>query len=173
MVDKLCRAYGPLVGYLNTENEDGESQIVAFYDFPTPEKLVGKDVESTLRELGFGYRAKYLHQTAVMVTEEREPGWLDSLRNPESVGKGDAGQLVEGGREGYRKAHEALLELQGVGPKVADCVCLMGLGWGEAVPVDTHGKLCLASSRLPLTLVSQYGRSHSGIISLAKASTAA
>ena len=42
------------------------------------------------------------------------------------------------GREGYRAAHAALLSLRGVGPKVADCVCLMGLGWGEAVPVDTH-----------------------------------
>ncbi|KAH8159607.1 hypothetical protein CIB48_g8647 [Xylaria polymorpha] len=38
----------------------------------------------------------------------------------------------------YRLAHEELLLLSGVGPKVSDCVCLMGLGWSEAVPVDTH-----------------------------------
>ncbi|KAI9656061.1 MAG: 8-oxoguanine glycosylase ogg1 [Bathelium mastoideum] len=138
MVDKLCREYGPLTGHLDVTNENGELQSMAFHDFPSPEQLARRDVELRLRDLGFGYRAKYLYQTAVMVTEEREPGWLDELRNPESVGKGDAGCLVEGGREGYRRAHEELLQLQGVGPKVADCVCLMGLGWGEAVPVDTH-----------------------------------
>jgi N-glycosylase/DNA lyase len=38
----------------------------------------------------------------------------------------------------YKAAHETLLELSGVGPKVSDCVCLMGLGWWESVPVDTH-----------------------------------
>ncbi|KAF2228849.1 hypothetical protein EV356DRAFT_521903 [Viridothelium virens] len=138
MIDKLCREYGPLIGHLDVESEEDESQRIAFYDFPSPERLARKGVESRLRELGFGYRAKYLQQTAVMVAEERGLDWLDELRNPESTGRGDAGELVEGGREGYRKAHESLLELQGVGPKVADCVCLMGLGWGEAVPVDTH-----------------------------------
>ena len=100
-------------------------------------------MESKLRQLGFGYRARYIYQTAVMVAKERDSGWLDSLRNPESPAFGvkpaPAGDMQEQGRDGYREAHENLLELQGVGPKVADCVCLMGLGWGEAVPVDTHG----------------------------------
>ena len=110
---------------------------------PAPSALTAPGVEAHLRQLGFGYRAKYLHQTAVMVAEEHSIGWLDSLRNPESPVLGakpsHAGEMLPGGREGYRRAHEELLALQGVGPKVADCVCLMGLGWGEAVPVDTHG----------------------------------
>ena len=134
MVDKLCTNYGPLVGRV-----DGQ----AYHDFPQPSALVDPGVEQKLRQLGFGYRARYLHQTAIMVNE-KGVDWLDSLRNPESPLLGakakPAGELIEGGREGYRHAHEQLLALQGVGPKVADCVSLMGLGWGEAVPVDTHGK---------------------------------
>jgi N-glycosylase/DNA lyase len=133
MVDKLCLHYGPLVGHL-----DG----APYHDFPLPSALTGKNVEGHLRELGFGYRAKYIHRTAVIVANERLPGWLESLRNPESPVLGTkaspAGKLTPEGRDAYRAAHEALLQLQGVGPKVADCVCLMGLGWGEAVPVDTH-----------------------------------
>nr|OQO24645.1 hypothetical protein B0A51_08731 [Rachicladosporium sp. CCFEE 5018] len=132
MIHKLCSNYGPLLGYL---------EEVAYHDFPEPRALAGPGVEGKLRELGFGYRARYIAETARLVAEKPE-GWLDSLRNPEAPvfgGKmGSAGKWSPSGREGYREAHEELLTLQGVGPKVADCVCLMGLGWGEAVPVDTH-----------------------------------
>jgi N-glycosylase/DNA lyase len=101
--------------------------------------LTGPGVETHLRELGFGYRAGYIAKTATMVAKEKPKGWLDSLCNHELYdGSIDQKGLPAGGREGYRKAHESLLELLGVGPKVADCVCLMGLGWGESVPVDTH-----------------------------------
>ncbi|GLA01900.1 8-oxoguanine glycosylase ogg1 [Aspergillus niger] len=133
MVEKLCLNYGPFIASINGR---------AYHGFPAPDALTAHDVEGKLRGLGFGYRAKYIYQTAVMVAKERESGWLDSLCNPEcpawGVEAAPAGEMKPEGREGYREAHEKLLELQGVGPKVADCVCLMGLGWGEAVPVDTH-----------------------------------
>lgn len=132
MVDKLCRNYGPFLGTIEGEG---------YYDFPHASALAKDGVEQKLRELGFGYRAKYLHKTACLISEKEE-GWLDGLRNPESPVLGiepqSAGKWAAEGREGYRTAHEELLTLQGVGPKVADCVCLFGLGWGEAVPVDTH-----------------------------------
>lgn len=144
MVHKLCTNYGPYLGTLDEE---------AYHDFPSPNALAVPGVEQTLRNLGFGYRAKYIATTARLVSEKEDPNWLDSLRNPASPSylksnikspllsgeeEDNSYDVDPGGRPGYRAAHESLLTLQGVGPKVADCVCLMGLGWGEAVPVDTH-----------------------------------
>lgn len=134
MVQKLCLHYGPFVATFHGE---------AFHDFPTPHALAGDDVETRLRELGFGYRAKYIVSTARTVAFERPEGWLLGLRNPECPAFGEtAPERGKGGDQTpmptYRAAHDALLGLTGVGPKVADCVCLMGLGWGEAVPIDTR-----------------------------------
>ncbi|KAG0127669.1 DNA glycosylase [Tuber indicum] len=112
MVDKLCATFGPKLGEV-----DGHT----YHDFPSPGALMGDGTEQTLRELGFGYRAKYISTTARIIAQERLAGWLDGLRKVD-----------------YRDAHEALLGLSGVGPKVADCVCLMSLDKTEAVPVDTH-----------------------------------
>jgi N-glycosylase/DNA lyase len=132
MVDKLCKNYGRYIATL-----DGQE----YHDFPEAQSLTGDGVEAHFRELGFGYRAKFIVHTARAICE-KEQGWLDSLRNPEAPSfgqkpsKGDAWKVE--GRDGYRAAHEELLKLMGVGAKVADCVCLFGLGWGEVVPVDTH-----------------------------------
>lgn len=49
--------------------EQGEVKI-AFHPFPPPEALAKPGVEEKLRELGFGYRAKYLAKTAQMLCEK-------------------------------------------------------------------------------------------------------
>ncbi|QGI62004.1 hypothetical protein CEK26_005969 [Fusarium fujikuroi] len=120
--------YGPLIAYMGDE---------PFHDFPSPQDLTGDDVESHLRELGFGYRAKYIAETARMVANEKPETWLESLRNPDLPGFNTT-PVPKEKHASYKEALAQLLTLKGVGPKVADCVCLMGLGWGEAVPVDTH-----------------------------------
>ncbi|GBB87120.1 hypothetical protein RclHR1_13570010 [Rhizophagus clarus] len=114
MIEKLCRRYGDKVYTLNGED---------YFDFPTLEKLTSPNVENELRRLGFGYRAKYIVQTAKYICENFPDGnvWLYNLRNLD-----------------YKEAHAALLKLSGVGPKVADCVCLMSLNKHNAIPVDTH-----------------------------------
>ncbi|KAG6321447.1 hypothetical protein E4U44_005007 [Claviceps purpurea] len=129
MVHKLCNHYGPLIGYIDDE---------PMHDFPNPEALTGANVESHLRQLGFGYRAKYIANTARVVALEKPANWLESHRNPRHLGPNMSRVNPAIGDSTYKGAHEALLSLPGVGPKVADCVCLMGLGWGESVPVDTH-----------------------------------
>lgn len=117
MCDSLCQEYG---AYIN--DYDG----IAYYSFPQPDKLAKPEVEQRLRELGFGYRARYIQQTARMfVDNEVYPhltlDTLWELRNKTS-----------------EEAHEYLLELCGVGPKVADCISLMALDNHDVVPVDTH-----------------------------------
>jgi N-glycosylase/DNA lyase len=87
--------------------------------FPEP-PLIAAVPEKDLRMLGFGYRAGSIAACA-RVLSTRGVGWLEGLR--------------EGS---YADAHAALCELPGVGPKIADCVCLFGLHFDEAVPLDVH-----------------------------------
>lgn len=54
MVDKLAEHYGKKINV--TDCVDG----VNFYAFPKVEALAAEGVEEKLRELGFGYRAKYI-----------------------------------------------------------------------------------------------------------------
>ncbi|BET01167.1 8-oxoguanine DNA glycosylase [Nesidiocoris tenuis] len=112
MVEKMCKFYGEKVA---------ESDGVSYYSFPPIESLAGDTVESDLRTAGFGYRAKYIHKSATQLVELGGREWLTELK-----------------RVDYKEAKDKLVRLQGIGPKVADCICLMSLGHLQAVPVDTH-----------------------------------
>ena len=87
----------------------------ALHALPTAEQL-SQATEAELRALGCGYRAPFLVDTAARVAGGFD---LDALRSAS-----------------YAEAHAALTSLKGVGDKVADCVCLFGLGHTCAFPVD-------------------------------------
>lgn len=99
------------------------------YAFPLPSRLTPDTTDDLLRELGFGYRSRYVNESAILLVEKAaEAGvstseWLDGLSE---------------GRMEVSKARAALLEFIGVGRKVADCVLLFGLGFKGIVPIDTH-----------------------------------
>ena len=84
--------------------------------FPAP-AVVADAGEAALRELGLGFRAKYLTPAARQVAE----GAIDlyALREME-----------------YAEASLTMTELAGVGDKVANCVLLFSLDKPEAFPVD-------------------------------------
>ena len=84
--------------------------------FPGPLKLV-RAGERRLRATGLGFRAPYLLETARRVAS---PAFSWSALRDAS----------------YEEARERLCELPGVGPKIADCTLLFGLGRLEAYPVD-------------------------------------
>lgn len=77
--------------------------------------------EEHLRQLGFGYRAKTIPIAARQILDRGGLPWLESLRASE-----------------HPVARAELMQLAGVGPKLADCICLYALHHDSAVPVDTH-----------------------------------
>lgn len=86
-----------------------------YHAFPTPEELQ-KATVADLKALGLGYRAEYIYETA---------------RSFPAV-KAEIAAITDA-----ETAHKALLNLKGVGPKVADCIVLFGLHLTRSYPVDT------------------------------------
>lgn len=100
----------------NYGNKLAEAEGLAAYSLPTPEIMAELSKEQ-LRALGAGYRDKYLIEVAHMVAA----GKFD-LRRPYDLA--------------YNEAKKYLMQLPGVGPKVADCILLFGYGKKDAFPVD-------------------------------------
>lgn len=106
-----------------------------FYTFPRPDilkKVAEHDLEEmqrceeelppdhvfvkNLKSCGVGYRAKYIINSANLIENKID------LRNLSL--------------KDYEEAFNIIIQLPGVGPKVADCILLYGFGVGRAFPVD-------------------------------------
>ncbi len=109
---RIVRLVETLAGY-GTPLGDG------IYEFPTARQLA-RVSERELRQKGFGYRAVSIARIARDLSAKGDC-WLTSLR-----------------AKSYEEARSALCEFEGIGLKLADCVCLIGLGHEQAVPVDRH-----------------------------------
>lgn len=83
--------------------------------FPTADELLSLDLSGC----GLGYRESRGYMRAV--GEAYSPEFERYIRSLN-----------------YEDARAELLRIKGIGNKVADCICLFGLGHKEAFPKDTH-----------------------------------
>lgn len=126
MVDKLCKNFGE-----NLENRDENKNSIydTYQSFPCVERLAQDDVFECLRyELGFGYRAKYITETAKKLLHMSTEAGCKSPRE----------YLLSLRSLDYKETRKQLMQLSGIGRKVADCICLMSMDHLKAVPIDCH-----------------------------------
>lgn len=70
-----------------------------------------------LQQCGTGYRAKFIHVVNNTVTQS----FFNKLK-----------------KQPYEDAKASLMELPGIGPKIAECILLFSLDHLNAFPIDTH-----------------------------------
>ena len=107
IIERLALAYGKKIVF------DGKN----YYLFPTPEELSNASVQD-LRDLGLGFRDKRIYNTTRMV--------LNKEFDIENFNKLD----------NTSKMRDELLKLDGVGPKVADCILLFAEKRVDVFPID-------------------------------------
>ncbi len=97
----------------------GEKQVNflgEYYAFPSIVQIASASVEF-FKSIGLGYRAEYVKGVAELICSGFDAYALSNLSTSELKRK--------------------LIELRGVGPKVADCVALFGYKKSDSFPVDT------------------------------------
>lgn len=111
-VERICSACGKPISMNNTNTQE------TYYSFPTPEELLN-GLRENRNNLGLGYRLPYLEAAAKEVLN-------GTLNLSELTAENST----------YINALQRLQRLYGVGPKVANCVALFGLGHTSAFPID-------------------------------------
>lgn len=107
IIERLSKNYGKEIIWNNK----------SYYTFPTKEEMSNASVEE-FRKLGLGFRDKRVYDTTHILLENSKI--LENLEKEENT----------------EKVREQLLELPGVGPKVADCIMLFALKRFEVFPID-------------------------------------
>ncbi len=130
----------------NLATELGNEIAPNTHALPTWEQVAQAD-ETSLRKLALGFRAKNIKKTADIIAAT--PDLLQQVEDAP-----------------YDEAKELLLQLPGVGEKIADCALLFGTTKQEAFPVDTW-VIKVLSRRYGLdawsnTQLSAFGRIHFG-----------
>lgn len=88
----------------------------SFYKFPELKDLVS--IENELNTQKFGYRSKFICESARRLLEQKNE--------------------IDWAALSYEEAKKNLISLSGIGRKVADCICLISLKFFHVVPLDTH-----------------------------------
>ena len=119
LVDRISKACGKAI----TDSQG------TYYSFPPPREIAMLG-ESGLRELGLGFRAKYVNHAAQAIS--RGEINLENLRESE-----------------YEETYQSLISLYGVGDKVANCVMLFSLDQDNSFPVDVWIRRVLREKYVP------------------------
>jgi len=109
IIEKLCETCG-------------KKLAEEHYAFPEPGELAKLSAQQ-LRELGLGYRAEYVVDTAAKIAAGYDLNHIYEMD--------------------YHTAKKELMTLKGVGPKVADCILLFAYGKDQAFPMDVWIKRML------------------------------
>ncbi len=107
-IERLSQLYGNKLEFENN----------IYYSFPTKQQLKSVSSDEYKQKIRIGYRAPYVENTVKDI--------LSGNYDLEDISKMDT-----------NLARNKLLNLQGVGPKVADCILLFSMKKKDVFPIDT------------------------------------
>ncbi len=104
---KLCQKFGKKKSFKND----------TYYVFPNPKKLADAPL-GQLQQCGLGYRTKFVKQASQKIADGQID--FDDLK-----------------KQSYQTVKSTLVQVPGIGNKVADCIMLFSLEKLDAFPLDT------------------------------------
>ena len=136
-VNEISKRYGDKIEFEGKE----------YYLFPTPKQLENVSIED-YRNCGVGFRDKYIYDTVMKINQKQVD--LDSMQKMNTS-----------------NLRKELLNLMGVGPKVADCILLFSCNREEVFPIDVWvervmEKLYFNNESTTKKKILEYATSHFG-----------